>query len=58
MGLMPKQVADLNLLKSETHKLESHYIDNLVGELMITCCIKVTVNLIFILGLFSVKAVP
>ncbi|XP_021856255.1 uncharacterized protein [Spinacia oleracea] len=25
-------VADLNLLRAETHKFESHYIDNLVGD--------------------------
>lgn len=26
-----EQVADLNLLRAETHKFESHYLDNLVG---------------------------
>lgn len=27
------QVADLNMLRAETHKFESHYIDNLVGKI-------------------------
>lgn len=28
-----EQVADLSMLRAETHKFESHYIDNLVGKL-------------------------
>ena len=31
--LLHEQVADLGLLRAETHKFESHYIDNLVGKL-------------------------
>ena len=31
--LLYEQVADLGLLRAETHKFESHYIDNLVGKL-------------------------
>ena len=27
-----EQVADLNMLRAETHKFESRYIDNLVGK--------------------------
>ncbi|RWW26904.1 hypothetical protein GW17_00008693 [Ensete ventricosum] len=30
-------VADLTLLKAETHKFESHYLDNLVGQYVILC---------------------
>lgn len=30
--LRHKQVADLNSLRAETHKFESHYIDKLVGK--------------------------
>lgn len=30
-----EQVADLKLLKEETHKFESRYMDNLVGKLNI-----------------------
>lgn len=30
--LFSDQVADLNMLRAETHKFESHYIDNLVGK--------------------------
>lgn len=31
--LLYEQVADLGMLRAETHKFESHYIDNLVGKL-------------------------
>ena len=31
-----QQVADLSLLRAETHKFESHYTDNLVGKSMMT----------------------
>lgn len=32
-----KQVADLTLLRAETHKFESYYLDNLVGQYGILC---------------------
>lgn len=31
--LVYEQVADLSMLRAETHKFESHYIDNLVGKI-------------------------
>uniref|UniRef100_A0A0A0KZQ1 Peptidase S9 prolyl oligopeptidase catalytic domain-containing protein n=1 Tax=Cucumis sativus TaxID=3659 RepID=A0A0A0KZQ1_CUCSA len=27
-----EQISDLSMLKAETHKFESHYLDNLVGD--------------------------
>jgi len=31
-----EQVGDLNMLRAETHKFESHYIENLVGKSTMT----------------------
>jgi len=31
-----EQIADLNLLRAETHKFESHYVENLVGKSTMT----------------------
>jgi len=31
-----EQIADLNMLRAETHKFESHYVDNLVGKSTMT----------------------
>lgn len=41
--MIDEQVADLKLLKEETHKFESRYMDNLIGNFSHFVCL---INLI------------